>query len=122
MLFKGPGRKAGEVADIAVAAGIEVDGLADLPLRGPRQRGGLPVNEPLQLRLQRVLHFLADAIHQLDAVIIEGVMGGADHHAAVKPLRPGDIADAWRGSYVQQISVRPGGGNTRRQRVFKHIG
>ena len=121
MLFKGPGRQAGQVADVAVTAGIEINGLADLSLSCPGKIRGIAVNECFQLRLKGVVHLLPHAVHQLDAVVIERVMAGGDHHAAVEVFRPGDVADAGRGGHVQQIGVRPGSRNARRQRVFKHI-
>ena len=122
VLFKGPGGQAGEVADIAVAAGVEIDGLAHLSLSGPGEVSGITVDECFQLCLKGVVHLLAHAVHQLDAVVIKRIVAGGDHHAAVEILRAGDIADAGSGGNVEQICVRAGGGDTRRQSVFKHIG
>ena len=122
VLFKGPGGQAGEVADIAVAAGVEIDGLAYLSLGGPGEVSGITVDECFQLCLKGIVHLLAHAVHQLDAVVIKRIVAGGDHHAAVEILRTGDVTDAGSGGNVEQICVRAGGGDTRRQSVFKHIG
>jgi phosphoglucosamine mutase len=55
VLFKGPGGQAGEVADIAVAAGVEIDGLAHLSLSGPGEVSWITVDECFQLCLKGVM-------------------------------------------------------------------
>ena len=121
VLFKRARRKSGQIADIAVAPGIKVHGLADgVPRRG-RQCGGSPVQICLQLRKQRVVHLFADSVHQLDAVVVKGIVACGDHHAAVKIFRARDVADAGRRGHVEQICVRPGGGDARGECAFVHI-
>ena len=117
-----------EVAHIAIAARHIVHRAANmLPLC---QRQGRPfLAEQLQLAVQIVLdegdgvlvHLLAGAVHELDAVVVERVMAGGDHDAAVEALRPGHIGHRRRGGDVEQIGVRAGGHQAGGQRVFKHI-
>ena len=61
------------------------------------------------------------SIEQLNAVIIEWIMAGRDHHATVKLIHFGDIGHGRGGGNVQQVSICAGGYKTADQRVFKHI-
>ena len=108
MLFKGTGRDARKIADIAVPAGIEIDGLADFVAGCPWKLCRIAVNETLQLVLQIVVHLLSFKVQKLDAVVIEGVVACGDHDAAVEIFGSGDIADAGRRRDVQKIRVGTG--------------
>ena len=117
-----------EVAHIPVAPGGIVHRAADaLPLG---QRNLLPhLAEHLQPAVQIVLdqgdgvlvHLLAGAVDELDAVVVVGVVAGGDHNAAVECLRPRHIGHGGRGGHMQQVGVRTGGHQPGGQRVLKHV-
>ncbi len=119
---EGAGGQAGEVADVAVAAGIEVHGAADLILGGPGDLGQVAVDIALDLILEVVVHLLALAVHQLDAVVIIGIMAGGNHDAAVEGLGAGDVADAGGGGDVEKVGVAAGGGDACGQGGLVHVG
>ena len=121
-LVEGAGGQAGEVADVAVAAGIEVHGAADFILGGPGNLGQVAVDVALDLVLEGIVHLLALAVHQLDAVVIIGIMAGGDHHAAVEALGAGDVADAGGGGDVEQVGIAAGGGDACGQGGLVHVG
>ena len=68
-----------------------------------------------------LIHLLPLPVHQLDAVVVVGVVGGGDHHAAVKAVRPGDVGHGGGGGDVEQVHVRPGGRHARADGVLQHI-
>ena len=84
-----------QIADVAVTAGHMIHGAADLIPLGQRQGVPFP-SEGLQLSVQigfdqgdnTLLHLFAEAVDELDAVVIVGIVAGGDHNAAVKALRP----------------------------------
>ena len=122
VIVKRPRGHVGQIADIAVPAGIEVHRAADLVLGGEGQLFRLPVDVLFQGVLQIVVHLFALAVQQLDAVVVVRVMAGGNHHAAVEVLRPGDVAYAGGGRDVEQIGVRAGGRDADRQGALIHIG
>ena len=116
------GGDAREIADVAVAAGVKVDRAADLVLHCPGNAVGIAVDVGFKLVLQRVVHLLADAVHELDAVVPVGIVARGDHHAAVKVFGARDEADAGRRCNVQKIGVRAGGRDARGERALIHVG
>ena len=118
---EGVDRLGDEVAHVAVAALGVVDGPADLILGGARQFLLRVVQIGFDLVDDALLHLLPFAVEQLDAVVIEGVVAGGDHDAAVEPLRPGDIGHAGRGGHVEQVSVGARGSHAGGQGVLQHI-
>ena len=59
-----------------------------------------------------VFHLLAIMVKDLDAVIVEDVMGGGDHDTAVEVLASSDIRNAWGGCDVKDIGVCTARGDT----------
>ena len=118
---EGVDRLGDEVSHIAVAAFGVVDGTADLVLGGARQLFLRVVQIGFDLVDDALLHLLPFAVEQLDAVVVEGVVAGGDHDAAVEPFRPGDIGHAGSGGHVEQVSVGARGGHAGGQGVLQHI-
>ena len=117
-----------QIADVAVSSRHMVHRPADhIPL-GQGQL--LPLSsEGLQLAVQvglhqgddAFVHLLAEAVDELDAVVVIGVVAGGDHDAAVKALGPDHIGHGGGGGDVEQVGVRAGGHQAAHQAVLKHI-
>ena len=116
----GVGGQADEVADVAVPAGGVVDDPADVCAGGIGQVF-LAVEIGLDLVNDLLLHLFAVAVDELDAVVMEGVVAGRDHDAAVKLVHLGDVRHAGRGGDVHQAGVRTGGRDAGSQGALKHI-
>ena len=116
----GAGGQADQVADVAVAAGGVVHGLADVGIGGVGQLL-VGVQIGLDAGQHRLLHLLPLGVDELDAVVVIGVVAGGDHDAAVKIVRAGDVGDAGGAGDVQQVRVRAGGGEPGAEGAFKHV-
>ena len=119
-VFIGPGGQGDQVADVAVAAGRIVHGAADGVPLGVGQ-GFVRVQIGLDALQQALLHFLPVAVDELDPVVMIGVVAGGDHDAAVKVVRTGDVGHAGGAGHMQQISVRPGGGEAGAEGRLIHV-
>ena len=110
-----------QVADVAVAARHIVHGAADVRAGG---HGDLQpiVDVVLHLDDGIFIHLLTVAVEQLDAVVVERVVAGGDHDAAVEVVHAGDVGHGRRGGDVHDVGVRAGGHQARAQRVLKHVG
>ena len=110
-----------QVPDVAVAAGHIVHGAADLL---PLGNGDLDLAVDVLLDLEDglLVHLLAAAAQELDAVVVVGVVGGGDHDAAVEVVHAGDPGHGGGGGHVHDIGVRAGGHEARAQRVLEHVG
>ena len=82
----------------------------------------LAVDVILHKQQRLLVHLLAVAVDELDAVVIVGVVAGGNHNAAVKVIHAGNVGHAGRGGNVQQIGVRAAGGQASHEAVLKHIG
>ena len=120
-------RQRNQIADIAVAAGNIIHDFAQLLALGRRhvafnpQRSQISIQIRLDIGDGLVVHLLAAAVDELDAVVIKRVMRRGNHHAAIKIIHTGDICDARRRRHVKHIRIRAGRGQTRNNRIFKHI-
>ena len=120
---------ADQVAHVAVAAADVVHRLADVLLQREGQLLHL-LAEHVQLAVQVILdqpdgvlaHLLAVAVQQLYAIVVERIVAGRDHDAAVELVGMGDPGHAGRGGDVEHVGVRAAGRQARDQRVFKHVG
>ena len=118
-----------QVSHVAVASADVVDGAADMVTAGKRQLGPILVKD-VQLAVEVILdeqqrflvHLLAVAVDELDAVVIIGVVAGGDHDAAVKVVHAGNVCDAGRGGDMQQVGVRAGSRQACDEAVLKHVG
>ena len=81
----------------------------------------LTVNIGLNLLEDRLLHFEAIAVHELDAIIGIRVMRGADHDAAVKTAINRLERNTGSGNYVQHIGISARGNQTGDDSSLKHI-
>ena len=130
LAFIGRGGKGDEIADVAVAAGGIVDHLADIAAGGKGHVPGLAF-EPFGLIYavqigfhvcdNVVRHLFAVLVDELDAIVVERIVAGGDHDAAVEISRSRNVGNAGRRCYVQHIYVCAGGCEARGQRVFEHI-
>ena len=110
-----------QVADVAVAARDVVHGPADVLAVGDRDLQPV-VDVLLDLQDRLLVHLLAFAVEELDAVVVERVVAGGDHDAAVKVVHAGDVGHRGRGGDVHDVGVRAGGHQARAQRVLEHVG
>ena len=110
-----------QVADVAVAARGIVHRAADLVALSNRHIH-LAVDVVFHQQDGFLVHLLAVAVEQLDAVIIVGVVGSGDHDAAVEIIHAGDIGHGRRGGHVHDVSIRAGSHQTGAQGVLEHIG
>ena len=69
-----------------------------------------------------IVHLLALVIEEFDAVVVERIVAGRNHNAAVETLVLGDEGHGGRGRYVQQVGIGTFGGDAGRECVFQHIG
>ena len=67
-------------------------------------------------------HLLTIAVDELDAVIIERIVAGRDHNAAIKIIHPGNVGNTWRSGDVEQIGICTGSGQACNQTILEHIG
>ena len=127
--LEGVDAQADEVAHVAVAACHIVHGAADVLAVGKGQLRPVLI-EDVELAVDVVLdqqqglfgHLLAVAVDELDAVVVERVVAGRDHDAAVEVVHAGDVGHRGRRSDVQQIGVCAGGRQTGTKAVLKHVG
>ena len=111
-----------QIADVTVAASRIVDHVAHVLARGVRDLAGLAVEVGLDQRLDLGLDLLPVGAHDLDAVVVEGVVRRADHHAAVEVGGAAAVADAGRGGHVQQVCVGARGGDAAGEGVLERVG
>ena len=81
----------------------------------------MAVNVGLHQGDDGLVHFLAGAVDELDAVVVVGIVAGGDHNAAVEAVGPGHIGHRGGGGHVQQIGIGTGGHQAAYQAVLKHI-
>ncbi len=65
--------------------------------------------------------FVAIRAEQLDAVILERIMGGGDHDPNIRAQRAGQHGNRRGRQRSDQNHIHPDGRKTRRQRRFQHI-
>ena len=110
----------GALAELDVAAARVVD--AERPAQVPRTHG------PQRLRhllldgaLAGVRQLVAFGIEDLDAVVVEGVVRGADDDAGVRAQGAGEIGDGRRRDGAKQVHVHAGRDEPRLQQRFDHV-
>ena len=88
------------------------------------------LSKQIQLSIQIVfyqidgflIHLLAVAVDEFDAVVVVGIMTCGNHNAAVKLIHTGNVGHGRRGGDVKKISIRTRGYQSSHKRVLKHIG
>ena len=127
--LEGVDAQADQVTHVAVAARHIVHGAADVLPVGKGQLRPVLIKD-MELAVDVVLHqqqgllghLFAVAVDQLDAVVVERVMAGGDHNAAVKIIHAGNVGHAGGGGDVEQVGIRTGSGQARHQAVLEHVG
>ena len=109
-----------EVRDVAVAALHVVDRAAD-GIAGRERDLDLSVDEVLDLLEHVLVHLVALAVDELDAVVVVGIVARRDHDAAVEGAVDDLVAHAGRGDHVQHVGVRPAGDQTGYQCGLEHV-
>ena len=109
-----------EVRDVAVAALHVVNGAAD-GVAGGQGHLHLAVNVVLDLLEDVLVHLVALAVDELDAVVGVGVVARGDDDAAVEIAVDGLVRHAGRGDDVQQVGVGAGGHQAGNERGLKHV-
>ena len=126
--LEGVDTQADEVAHVAVAAGHVVHGAADMLTVGEGQLRPVLIKD-VELAVEIILHqqqglfghLFAVAVDEFDAVVVERVVAGRDHDAAIKIIHTGDVGHAGGGGDVQQVGICTGSRQARHQAVLKHI-
>ena len=120
-ILERPGRDGDKVSDVAVPSRGIIYGASDVFLRRERQFLCLTVDICFNLLLDFRLHLVSGAVDDLDAVVVERIVAGGNHDAAVKILGPYHIRYAGRRRHVQQVCVRARRGQSCRQGILEHI-
>ena len=105
---------------VNVTPGSIVDDPPDLVTSGIGQLS-LAVQIGFDLVDHFLLHFLAVAVDELDAVIVVRVVAGGNHDPAIELIHFGDIGDARGRCHMHQAGVGAGSCDSRRQGTLKHI-
>ena len=111
-----------EVTDVTVPSGVVIHRAADVLTGRERNLLNLAVDVFFNGILQLIIHLLAVAVHQLDAVVGVRVVACADHDTAVKTVGSRDVRNAGRRRYMQQVGVRARSRDAGSQRILVHIG
>ena len=104
--------------DVAAAGVLDPARLAELRRRHAGER---LVHHALDRVLDAVGKLGARLREELDPVVVEGIVRGADHDAGGKAQRARQVRDRRRGQRPGQIDVDAGGGQPRLQRRFQQI-
>ena len=81
----------------------------------------IAVEQLLDLRLDVVGKLVAVGAEQLDAIVLERIVRGGDHHADVGAHRARQHGDGRRRHGAEQQRIHADGGEARHQRIFDHI-
>jgi hypothetical protein len=73
------------------------------------------------LRFDLIAELAAGAIEELDAVVLVGIVRGADDHAEIAFEPFGEVSDARRRQWTDQHHVDAGRDEARFQRGFEHV-
>ena len=106
--------------DVAAIGVVEPLGAADRPRAGEpdlRRRR----DQRLDLGLDRIGELEAVRTEQLDAVVLEGIVRGRDHHADIGAHRPRQEADRRRRHRAQQQHVDADRQEARRYALLDHV-
>ena len=106
--------------DVAVAALHVVNGAANGITRGERNLE-LSVDVVLDLLEHVLVHLVALAVNELDAVVREGVVACGDHDATVKATVDDLIRNARRGDDVEHVGIGAAGNQACYQRRLEHV-
>ena len=105
---------------IARLAVVDALGAADAGRR--RQAlGQARIHQRLDLQFDLVGQFLPVGPEELDAVILEGIVRGGDHHADIGAQRTRQEGDGGGRQRAELENVHAHGGEARHQGVFDHI-
>ena len=106
--------------DVAVMHAVDTAGAAEArALRQPLVEG--LVEQLLDLLLDVVGELEALRAEQLDAVVLEQIVRGRDHHAEIGAHRLGQHRDRRRRHRADQQHVHADRGEARHHRVFDHV-
>ena len=117
-----------QVAHVTVTARDVIHSTADMLTMSKRQFWPVLI-EHIELAIDVILHqqqglfghLLAVAVDELDAVVVERVVAGRDHDAAVKVIHAGDVGHRGRRGDMQQIGICTRSSQASNQAVFKHV-
>ncbi len=112
-------RALGEL-DVALLRALDARGAADA-VGGGQQLARVGVDQLLDLALGLVGELVAVGIEQLDAVVVERVVRGRDHHAEIGAQRARQHGDGGRRHRAEQEHVHADGGEARHQRRLEHV-
>ena len=106
--------------DIARLAVVDALGAADLGRRRQAllQAGG---HQRLDLAFHLVGQFLAVGAEELDAVVLEGIVRGGDHHAQIGAQGARQHGDGGGGQRAELEHIHAHGGEAGDQGAFDHV-
>ena len=120
-IFERPCCQGNQITDIAVASRRIVNGASDRIALGKWNLAHLAIQIRLNLLDRLLLQFLAASVDDLDSVVIVWIVACGDHDTAVKLLCAYNIRYTRSGCHVKQIDICAGSGQSRYQRILKHI-
>ena len=97
-----------QITDVAVTACRKVHRASDIFSGCKWDLFGLAINIILDLLLHICFQLVAVSVDDLDSIIIERVVAGRDHDAAVKAFGPYHVRYARCGGYMKQIYICSG--------------
>ena len=112
-------RELGEF-DVAVLHAVDALGAAEIVALG-QLLAQIGIEQLLDLRFDLVAELEAVRPEQLDAVVVEGIMRGRDHHAEIGAHRARQHADRRRRDRAGQQHVHADRGEAGDQRVLDHV-
>ena len=110
------------MSNVAVPSGCKIHGASDVFSRCERDLRCSVVDVGFDLRFDVGFQFLSQAVDDFDSVVIERVVAGRNHNAAIEVIHTGDVGHRRSGGDMEQVSICTGSRQTSHQTVFKHIG
>ena len=78
-------------------------------------------DEVLDPLLDFVVELVAVVAEKFDAVVLVGIVRGAEHDAGIGAQRAGDVGDAGRGQRADEQHVRAERHDAGGERIFQHV-
>ena len=120
LILIGMRSKGNQIADVTISAGRIINNATDI-VAGDQRNLHITVEIFLDFSHHCIVHLFPVTVHQLDAVIIIGVMACRNHYTAVHIVAANDIGYAGGSCNVQQVSIAACCSNSCRQSAFIHI-
>ena len=119
--LKGMNAEGYQITDITIATLDIIYRTANRILRSVRRNSRLAVQEILNARDGCIIHLLAIAVDEFNAVIVIRIVARRNHDTTIKTVTLSDVGHGRSCRYVQEVSVGARRGNPCGKRVFQHV-